>query len=78
MPKRVGFLYEKMLDKNHIKQTIMKGKLNLHTARSIMSRIGQLRYCNSRLIYQKYIDPIGINQFKHIIRSQAVQSAMTI
>lgn len=45
------------------------------TARSILSRIGQLRYCNSRTIFQKYIDPIGVDNLKSIVRFDAVSTA---
>lgn len=37
-------------------------------AQSLLSRIGQLKHCNSLKVLKKYIYPIGISVLKHIVK----------
>lgn len=50
---------------------IYKSKtVDVHTARSFMSRIGQLRHCNSKRFWLKYVKPyVNIKKLKEIIRN---------
>lgn len=45
----------------------ISGKL----ARSILSRAGQLKHCNSHTIRETYIDPIGIKNLKEVVRHES-------
>lgn len=46
--------------------------IKAHTAMSFMSRIGQLRHCNSYNFYQKYVKPFAnIKKIKEVIRIES-------
>lgn len=46
-------------------------RITLHEARSLMSRLGGLRHCNSLGFYEKYIKPLlKIKKVKEIIRNE--------
>ena len=40
-------------------------------ASSLLSRIGQLRHCNSHAVRVKYVDPIGIKILKEVVRHES-------
>ncbi len=41
------------------------------TASGLLSRIGQLKHCDSRTIREKYVAPIGINKLKEVVRRES-------
>ena len=45
------------------------------TASSLLSRIGQLKHCDSQSVREKYIDPIKISRLKNIVRSAQIRLA---
>ena len=45
--------------------------ISVKLARSILSRAGQLKHCNSHKIRVKYLDPIGIKNLKEVIRYES-------
>ena len=47
-------------------------KVTAHAAQSLMSRLGQLRHCNSYRFYQKYVKPfVDIRKLKEVIRNES-------
>ena len=54
-------------------------KIEPHEARSLMSRLGALKHCNSRNFYMKYIKPyIKIKNVKEIISNESRSLANAI
>lgn len=50
----------------------------LHDAQSLMSRLGQLRHCNSYNFYQKHVKPfIDIKKLKGVIRNESRKQCKT-
>jgi len=45
--------------------------ISYRQASGLMSRIGQLRHCNSYTIREKYVDPIQIKTLKEVIRRES-------
>ena len=45
--------------------------LRLAQASGLLSRIGQLRHCNSQKIREKYVDPIGVRILKEVVRNES-------
>lgn len=45
--------------------------ISVKLARSILSRAGQLKHCNSHTIRETYIDPIGIRNLKEVVRHES-------
>lgn len=46
-------------------------KIAFKQASGLLSRIGQLRHCNSQKIREKYVDPIGIKNLKEVVRNES-------
>ena len=46
-------------------------EIYFHLAASLLSRIGMLVHCDGLKIRQKYIDPIGINRLKEVVRNES-------
>lgn len=42
-----------------------------HLAGSLLSRIGQLKHCDSHKIREKYVDPIEIKRIKEVVRHES-------
>ncbi len=40
-------------------------------AAGLLSRIGQLRHCNSQKVREKYVDPIGVKNLKEVVRYES-------
>ena len=54
------------------KKRLDAGKLiSFNMAAGLLSRIGQLKHCDSHNIRQKYVDPIGIKNLKEVVRSES-------
>lgn len=54
-----------------VKKKFEQNKLiPFNQAAGLLSRIGQLKHCNSHKIRTKYIDPIKIKRLKDVVRSQ--------
>lgn len=43
--------------------------VSFHQASGFLSRAGQIKYCASRTIWEKYIEPVDIKQLKTIVRN---------
>lgn len=55
-----------------VKKAIDAGKkIPFKTASGVMSRIGQLKHCNSKTIRDKYVAPIGINKLKEVVQNES-------
>lgn len=53
------------------KRQIMGKRISVKLARGILSRAGQLKHCDSYQIRVKYLDPIGIQNLKEVIRHES-------
>lgn len=61
-----------------VKKLLQAGKpISFHTAAGLLSRVGQLKHCDSYKIRVKYFDDIGVKVLKAIVRqhSRELQSA---
>ena len=45
--------------------------ISFHLAAGLLSRIGQLRHCDSFKIRKKYVDPIGVRILKEVVRNES-------
>lgn len=45
-------------------------KITYHQAASLLSRIGQIKHCDSHKIREKYITPIGVKNLKEVVRNE--------
>lgn len=46
-------------------------KIPVSMAQGLISRAGQLKHCNGRNVFEKYIKPLGVKRLKSIIREDA-------
>lgn len=53
------------------KKQAAKAHISVQQAQGFISRIGQLKHCNSFKVRQKYIFPIKINALKEVIRNES-------
>ena len=61
-----------------VKKLLQAGKpISFHTAAGLLSRVGQLKYCDSHKIRVKYFDDIGVKVLKAVVRqhSRELQNA---
>jgi putative RNA-directed DNA polymerase len=55
-----------------VKKRLDAGKpIAFAQASGLLSRIGQLRHCNSQKIREKYVDPIGVRNLKEVVRHES-------
>lgn len=55
-----------------VKKKIDAGKdIPFQQAAGLLSRIGQLKHCNSHKIRVKYVDPIGVKNLKEVVRHES-------
>lgn len=47
------------------------------TASGLLSRIGQLKHCNSAAVRRKYVDPIGVKVLKEVVRNESKRRQCT-
>lgn len=45
--------------------------ISFKQASGLLSRIGQLRHCDSHNIRVKYVDPIGVKNLKEVVRNES-------
>lgn len=58
--------------KRQVQRLNKKTEITAHDAQSLMSRLGQLRHCNSYNFYKKYVKPfIKIKKLKEVIRIES-------
>lgn len=48
-----------------------KKHISFRLAAGLLSRIGQLKHCNSHKIRVKYVDPIGVKNLKEVVRHES-------
>lgn len=54
------------------KKRLDAGKpISFNMAAGLLSRIGQLKHCDSHNIRRKYVDPIGIKNLKEVVRNES-------
>lgn len=53
-----------------IKKIKARKRIHFRLAAGLISRIGQIKHCDSHKIRVKYIDPIGIKNLKEVIRNE--------
>jgi len=46
-------------------------RIAYRTAAGLLSRIGQLKHCNSVAVRKKYVDPIGVRILKEVVRNES-------
>ena len=46
-------------------------RIAYRTASGLLSRIGQLKHCNSAAARKKYVDPIGVRILKEVVRNES-------
>lgn len=64
--------------KRQVQKINKKEEIKAHDAMSLMSRLGQLRHCNSYNFYQKYIKPYtNIKKLKEVIRIESRKQCKT-
>ena len=55
-----------------VKKRLDAGKpVSPHLAGSVLSRVGQLRHCDSHQIRVKYVDPIEVKKLKEVVRHES-------
>lgn len=55
-----------------VQKKLLAGKpVSWRQAASLLSRIGQLRHCNSHSVRVKYVDPLGIKTLKEVVRNES-------
>lgn len=65
--------------KRQVQRLNKKTEITAHDAHSLMSRLGQLRHCNSYNFYQKYVKPyIKIKKLKEVIRIESRKQCKTV
>ena len=58
--------------RRQVKRVSKMSKITPHVAKSLMSRLGWLRHCNSYNFYHKYVKPlINIKKIKEVIRNES-------
>lgn len=58
--------------KRQVQKLKNKAEITAHDAQSLMSRLGQLRHCNSYNFYQKHVKPyVDIKKIKGVIRIES-------
>lgn len=58
--------------KRQVQKLNNKIEVTAHDAQSLMSRLGQLKHCNSNYFYKKYVKPfINIKKLKEVIRNES-------
>ncbi len=56
------------------KKRIRAGKpISFKMASGLLSRIGQLKHCNSHNVRVKYVDPIGVKTLKEVVRNESAR-----
>lgn len=64
--------------KRQVQKMSNKEEITPHDAMSLMSRLGQLRHCNSYNFYQKYVKPyVNIKKIKEVIRIESRKQCKT-
>lgn len=57
---------------SRVKKKMDAGKdISFQQAAGLLSRIGQLKHCNSHKIRVKYVDPIGVKNLKEVVRHES-------
>ena len=46
-------------------------RIAYRTASGLLSRIGQLKHCDSVMARKKYVDPIGVRILKEVVRNES-------
>ena len=46
-------------------------RIAYRTASGLLSRIGQLKHCDSVMVRKKYVDPIGVRILKEVVRNES-------
>lgn len=60
------------------KKRLDAGKaISFKQASGLLSRIGQLRHCNSQKVREKYVDPIGVKNLKEVVRYESKRRLCT-
>ncbi len=58
--------------KRQVQRLNKKAEITAHDAQSLMSRLGQLRHCNSYNFYKKHVKPyVNIKKLKEVIRIES-------
>lgn len=46
-------------------------RISFKTASGLLSRIGQLKHCNSRTIWARYVSLVGVEKLKEVVRNES-------
>lgn len=65
--KKRSFLKLKRANNKILKKLIHKKRISFHEAAGLLSRIGQIKHCNNKGIYKKWLSFHIINEMKRII-----------